>query len=268
MSEQATVVMATKATRSRWRVKRWFYVSVGLFMILLSFAAFGPSIIDQSRRNAPPTVLVIAHGIVASAWFLLFLTQASFVATRRVAAHRRLGVVGPVLAVMMIVLGFLTIIEGGRRGYDLSGDLTRALVVPGSPPPSAALQAAGALPPLSGFLNFGVLVAAGLLYRHRPDIHKRLMLFALLSLAGEPILHLIGYVVGHWPALQGGLTVIGLAMVISLLCVSAVYDKVLEGRIHRVSLWIPILIIAEQGVLVPVVGSSAVWREFTAWLIG
>jgi hypothetical protein len=104
---------------------RWFYISAGLLIILFSVVGFGPSIIDQSRRNEPPTPLVITHGIVAGAWLLLFLTQATLVATRRIAAHRRLGIVGPALAVVMIVLGYVVSIEESRRGYDLSGDLTR-----------------------------------------------------------------------------------------------------------------------------------------------
>ena len=39
-----------------------------LFVILLSFVGFGPSIIDQSRRNGSSTLLVTAHGVVAGAW--------------------------------------------------------------------------------------------------------------------------------------------------------------------------------------------------------
>ena len=65
---QATIVTAPAETGSRRRVERWFYISAGLFMILVSVAGFGPSIIDQSRRNAPPTPLVIAHGILIFAW--------------------------------------------------------------------------------------------------------------------------------------------------------------------------------------------------------
>jgi hypothetical protein len=267
MEEQVTVVMAQAATRKQSRVRGWFYVSAALFVIFLSVAGFGPSMIDQSRRNAPPTPLVIAHGIIASAWLLLFLMQATLVATRRVAVHRRLGMIGPVLAVVLIVLGFLTTIETARRGYDLSGDLTRTFVPPGSPPPTAAERAAAFLPPLFVFLNFGLLVAAGLWYRHRPDIHKRLTLFALIPLAGEPIIHLVGYLVGHWPASQGVLFSIGLTISILLLSVNAIYDKVSQGRIHPVSVWVPIMVIVEQVVLLPAVFSSAAWHEIAEWLI-
>jgi hypothetical protein len=235
-------------------------------MILLCVVGFGPSIIDQSRRNGPHTRLVIAHGIVTGAWLLLFLTQATLVATRRTAVHRRTGMVGPFLAVLVIVLGYLMIIEAGRRGYDLSGDLTRAFTPPGSPTLSVAESAAGILPPLAGFVNFGVLVAAGLWYRRRPDIHKRLMLIALTPLAGEPIIHLVGHLAGHWPTFQGAATFL-MPVQLLLLFASAIYDKMSLGRIHPVSLWVPILLIVELNVLLPVGLASMVWQEFAARLV-
>ena len=95
------------------RVDHWFYIAVALSVILISVAGFGPSIVDQSRRNAPLTPLVGAHGIVAAGWLLLFLRQSVLVATGRTAVHRRLGRIGPLLAVTMIVLGVLMVV-GGR----------------------------------------------------------------------------------------------------------------------------------------------------------
>ena len=265
--EQVTVVMAPVATRNLWQVRGWFYISAALFMIVLSIAGFGPSILDQSQRNAPPTPMVIAHGIVGSAWLLLFLGQATLAATRRIAVHRRLGIASPVVAVMMIVLGYTTAVEKARRGYDLSGDITRASAPPESSLSSAAeFEALDLGTGLAGFLTFGVLVATGLCYRHRPDIHKRLMLFALIPLAIEPIIHLTGYVVGHWPASQGVLGVIGIAIIIFMLSASAIVDKALHGRIHPVSVWVPSLIIAEDVVLRAVL-PSAVWHGIAGWLI-
>ena len=146
----------------------WFYLAVALFMILLSFAGFSPSIADQSRRSALPTPQVVVHGALALAWLLLFLAQATLVATRRVPVHRRLGLVGPLVAVAMIVVGYVVTVNMVRRGYDLSGDLNRVLLAPGAPPPPAATISF----PLAELLTFGSLVAAGLSYRHRPDIQS------------------------------------------------------------------------------------------------
>jgi hypothetical protein len=158
------------------------------------------------------------------------------------------------------------IIEGGRRGYELSGDLTRAFTPPGAPPLSADESAAGILAPLVGFINFGVLVAAGLWYRHRPDIHKRLMLLALTPLAGEPMVHLVGYLAGRWPVLQGA-AIFLLPIQFVLLFASAIYDKVSQGRIHPVSLWVPILLIVWLNLFNFVVGPSLAWQQFAVWLL-
>jgi hypothetical protein len=261
---KTTADMRQATTRNQRRVERWFYISTALFMILLSVAGFGPSVVDHSRRNAPSTSLVAAHSIATGAWLLLFLVQASLVATRRTAVHRRLGRVGPLVALVLIVVGYLAIIEFGRRGYDLSGDLIRALSRTGSP----RRDPAGLVFPLADLLSFGLLAAAGLWYRHRPETHKRLMLFALIALAGEPILHLVGNLAGDWPTLRGAGIKISVPITLVLLSGSAIYDRISRGRIHPVSLWVPIVLFAWQNVVVVfVVFRSALWREFAAWLI-
>jgi hypothetical protein len=263
VSQPAIIEMTAAVPRSRRRVDRWFYMSAALFMILLSIAGFAPSLIDQSGRNAPITPLATAHGIAAGAWLLLFLAQATLVATKRTTIHRRLGIISTVLAVGMIVLGYVVTIQSGRRGHDLSGDVIRALSRTGRP-----FNPAGLLFPLAELFNFGALVVAGLWYRHRPDIHKRLMLFATVVLANEPVLHLVGHLAGHRPNLRGAGISISVPVTILLLSASAIYDGVSQRRIHPVSLWVPILLFAWQHViLVFVAFRSALWREFAAWLI-
>jgi hypothetical protein len=263
MPEDASVTTATVGRHRR--VDHSFYIAVAMFVILISVAGFAPSIIDQSRRNAPLTLLVGGHGIIAASWLLLFLVQAVLVATGRTAVHRRLGRIGPVLAATMIVLGVVMLLDG-RGGSDLSGDLTRALNPPGAPRLSPEEAAPGILFPLAGFLTFGVLVALGLWYRRRPEIHKRLMLFALFPLVGEPVIHLIGYLAGHWPALQGAAGMIAAPASLLLLSVSAIHDKLSQGRIHPVSLWTPVLLLVWQNALPLIVFPSVVWREFAVWL--
>jgi hypothetical protein len=231
-------------------------------MILLSVAGFGPSIVDESTRNLPLTPLVIAHGSVTGAWLLLFLAQAGLIATRRVAAHRYVGFAGAGLAVATIVVGYIAIVGMMRRGFDLSGDITRAAGPPGSPPPGPA----DAWIPLAEFLIFGILVGAALLYRHRPAIHKRLMVLALFSLALEPIFHLVGHVSGRWPALWGPASAVGLTAQVLLLFSCAIHDRLSYGRVHPISLWVPIGLSACVTILVVGVSPSSAWQEFAAWL--
>jgi uncharacterized membrane protein YidH (DUF202 family) len=263
MQHEATGVAAPAVPRNRRRVERWFYIGAALSLILLSVAGFGPSRIDPSGRNAALTPLVAAHGGIAVAWLVLFLTQATLIATRRTPVHRRLGQVGPVLAVVMIVLSGIATVGVVRRGYDLSGDLTRAFARPGARVPVAA----GLLFPLSEIMTFGVLVGAGLWYRHRPDVHKRLMLLALVPLAVEPVVHLVGHLSRFWPALHTAGRVVNPLTTLLLLSVSAVHDRVSQGRIHPVSLWVPLVVLAWMLLQPLVILPSAAWQAFAAWVV-
>ena len=255
--------VAPQRPRGRPVKESLFYVGAAIFVVLLSVIAFGPSIIDQSRRNAPSTLLVMAHGMAVGGWLLLFLAQAILVANGRIVIHRRLGILGPVLALLMIVLGYIVLIDFGRRGYDFSGDVIRALSRTGS----RRLSSAVILFPLGELLSFGILVGAGLWYRHRADVHKRLMLLAMVPILVEPILHLIGHMAGRWPTLRGMGTLISVAATLILLSASAIHDRLSRRRIHPVSLWVPILLFVWQIALGAIVFPSAAWRKMVAWLV-
>src|SRR5262249_18503852 len=215
------------------------------------------------KRNASSTLLVIAHGLAVGAWLLLFLTQAILVATGQTAVHRRLGIVGSVLAVLMVMLGCVVLMDFGRRGYDLSGDVIRAI----SRKSSARFNPAVVLFPLGELLSFAVLVGAGLWYRHRAEIHKRLMLLAMVPILVEPILHLVGHLAGRWPTLRGMGTTISVATTLLFLSASAIYDRLSRRRIHPVSVWVPILVFAWQVTLGFIIFPSSGWRKLVAWLI-
>ena len=248
------------------RVRRSFYVATAAFVILLNVLGFGPSLLDGSMRNGPPSALVIVHGLVGSAWLLLFLVQTTLAATGRISIHRRLGVTAPVLVVLLVWLTFQMTIEMIRRGHDLSGDLFRPAGPPGGPVPPVA-EVDGGLGAFVSSLNFGMLVAAGWWNRRRPEIHKRLMLVALLSLAGVPLLHLVGYAVRRWPDLCGpAVTAVPFVGANLLLFAGAVHDRVTSGRVHPISVWVPLALIATSMLLFLAVAPSAPWRQFTAWL--
>jgi hypothetical protein len=74
--------------------------------------------------------------------------------------------------------------------------------------------------------------------------------------------------IGHWLSFQPWAVVIFPLSFIAFTSLSAVYDRVSEGRIHPVSLWIPILwLVWRVVVVVRLILPSTAWREFAAWLI-
>jgi hypothetical protein len=167
----------------------------------------------------------------------------------------------------MIVLGFYTSIDSSRRDFDLSGDVTRLFIAPGSPPLTEAEVTASVWGPLGVLLSFSILVAAGLWYRHRPEVHKRMMVFALLPLAFEALLHLGGALVGRVPASQGVIAGTTLTIGVLLFSVVAIHDRMSQRRIHPVSVWVPILILILWGVFNSVIPQSAVGYQVAAWLV-
>jgi hypothetical protein len=252
-------MMLNSATVNQPRVDRWFFIVVGLLMIFLNFVAFGPSIIDPSGRRMPLpfTPLVAAQGVVSTAFLFVFLAQATLVATGRTDVHRRLGIIGALLAAALIVLGYFALVGEARRGFDLSGDLSSLPAPPG-------MEVASIMSPVIQLLLFGMLFGAGLLYRHRPELHKRLILLAVLGILSQPP---IAHLITHWPALHPWAPLLFPVSSAVFLAPSAIHDKVVNGRIHPVSIWVPIAAFLVQAAFFAVIAGTPLWGAIAKWLV-
>jgi len=233
----------------------WFYVSVTLLVILVNLLSFVPSLVDGSTRTVelPLASVALTHAVVSVAWLLIFLAQVTLIAAGRPAFHRRLGVVGVLLSAAFIGVTWVALVEGARRGFDLSGDLV---------PRGASVQPSTFLAPANALVPIGVLVGAAVWYRQHPAVHKRLMLLAILTSTGAPIAHLVG----HWPALRA-YPVINPISSLLLLSLLAIHDRVSERRIHPVSLWGSISVFAWLTVFFIVIVPTSAWENFAAWSV-
>lgn len=140
-----------------------YFVAAAVVLTFLVLWAFGFEYRDLIHPSHF-TVLVQLHGLVMFAWVGLFLTQVTLIACRRPLWHRRLGIIGTAVAVLVVGLGVPTSITAARLGGDH---------LPAGLSPSQFLAAA-----LSSFAAFALLVGGGLALRRRPDFHKRLMLLS------------------------------------------------------------------------------------------
>jgi len=231
--------------------ERWFFTAFGLLMIAVSAAGFLPSLLAAAGRRAPLSPLAAAHGIVFFIWLGIFLLQARLVAGKHIALHRRVGVAAGFVAALMIPLGYATCISMVRRGFDLSGDLGAQ-----SDPALAVMF------PLSDLFLFGGLVLAAIACRRRPDMHKRLMLFANISLMPAPIAHFIGHV-PRLAAMPAGIIVIPIAL---FLLVPIGREVWLRGRAHPLTWGIAAGMLISGPLRAAVIGPSAAWHGFVNWL--
>jgi hypothetical protein len=246
---QAVTTLKTKMATKR-RSSRWFYTCMGVVATLVVIAGFGGSYYRMAADTGSLSLLVKAHGLVSAAWLVLFITQSTLVATRRTAVHRRLGVTGALLAVAIVVLGYATAMAAARRGHDLNfGDTQDPLNF--------------LVFSLGDIVGFSILVGAGLWYRRRPEVHKRLMLLATVSpMMNAPIVH---FFFNH-PEIPAR-PILFLVPMAAILFAPAVYDRISRGRFHPVSLWGAVLLFAWGNLRAAVIGPSKVWHDIAAWLI-
>jgi hypothetical protein len=229
---------------TRRRRERFFYIGMSIAAVITVFAGFAPTYYLRPYFNTAPLMpLLHLHGLVFTSWLVLFVTQTTLVAAHRTDIHRRLGIVGGVIAVLMILLGVTTAVIRAQQG---------ATPVPEVSPLSFLVI------PLGDMFVFAILIAAGFYYRRRPDVHKRLMLLATIAILGAAIARLPLAIMKAGPPAFFGLT-----DVLVLTCVA--YDLVTLRRVHRATALAGLLIVASQPLRLMLGGTHA-WLSFAAWL--
>jgi hypothetical protein len=226
---------------------RRMYVWFAVLMPIIVLAGFARSYYLKGFFGFPalPSRLVHLHGIVMTSWVVLFVTQVTLVATGRTRTHQRLGVSGAILAVLIVVVGVLTAINGAARG-----------ATPGPP----ALQFLAV--PLFDMLAFAILVGTALYFRRlRLDIHKWLMLLAAVNLLAPAIAR----IPLHFIETGGPMAFFGLTDLCLLACVG--FDTIKNRRLHPAFLWATLLIIASQPLRLMLSGTD-IWMRFAAMLVG
>jgi hypothetical protein len=150
---------------------RLFFVAMALAVAGTAIIAFTTSFLKTDIATQLVSIWVKAHIIAFSGWLLLFLTQSVLVASHRTNVHRRLGVAGAVLAGSMIALTVQISVEVFRQGRAmpaLDATVFQSFVF--------------YIVPHVDLVLFTIFVVAGLLFRGKPETHKRLMFLATIAL--------------------------------------------------------------------------------------
>jgi hypothetical protein len=237
--------------RAAGRYDRVFYGAIAITAAVMTVVGFGPTyylrFLDggptATISGGPISSIIHAHGALFTAWVVLFIVQTSLISSRRVAVHRRLGVVGAVLAAVMVAVGVVTGIDMGRRGA----------APPGIDPLSFMAI------PLGDMVMFGGFVAAAVALRRNKEAHKRLMLLAYASILAAPAARLPGVLP------LGPLAFYGIALLVVL--AGVIYDYLSRGTVHRVYVWGGGLLLLSVPVRLALSGTSA-WHSVARSLIG
>ena len=229
---------------TRRRRERLFYLGMSAALLITVFAGFAPTYyLRPSFTTAPLMPLLHLHGLVFTAWLVLFVTQTTLVARRRTDIHRRLGIAGGVIASLMIVVGVTTALIRAKQG---------ATPLPALSPLSFLVI------PLADMFVFAILVGAGFYFRRRPDVHKRLMMLATISIMAAAIARLPFAIMQAGPPAFFGLT-----DVFVVACI--LYDLITLKRVHRATALASLFLVASQPLRLMLGGTNA-WLAFAGWL--
>lgn len=241
--------MATATARPRLRLRYddVFFSGMAAVALIAVLIGFARTYFLAGLFRAPlPNVLVHIHGAAFTLWILLFITQVSLVTADRVNLHRRLGIFGFVLAVVMIALGTLT----------ASDSLARHVAHPGTS--TVEEERAFYSVPLADMLMFSTFVYLGYRSRFHPAVHKRLMWFATLGLLDA------GF--DRWRVFDPyPLAVVNLVCFTPLVLLLMGYDWWSTGKVQRVTIGSAIFLFAVQQIRFPL-GHTAAWQSFAAWV--
>jgi len=215
-------------------IDRYFYFCLSLIVAAVIVAGFSRTV-DQGLIHAAPRrpVLLWMHGAAFAGWVVFFILQSGLVRIRKVSLHRLLGWFGVVLAALMVVLGFVVSVVMGR--FD-------ALVMHQPDPAFLSIT-------FYDMFAFGTLVALAILWRGKPDLHRRLLVLATCGLLDA------GF--GRYKAVMD--------YNVFYMCVDAVIllgvarDLLVDKRVHKAYLYaLPVLLVGQNLAIY-------LWRHPPGW---
>lgn len=199
--------------------------AIGIAAVLIGFSKTFIIPVSNATFHAP--LIIYIHGFFAFSWIVLFLCQSYLIKAENWSLHMTMGMLGLLIAVEVA----MTIPFAGA--YQVERDLSQGL---GDSAVSAILGT------FTAALMFISLVLAGFYYRNSPDVHKRLMLLATITVLWPAWFRFRHF----FPFVPNPEIWFALVLADSLIIVAWIWDKIANGRIHPTLLYVGSFVILEQ----------------------
>ena len=237
---------------------KWFHAWMALTCLTVAVVGFAPTyFVPLAKGTFQAQTIIHIHGLAFFGWTAYFCFQTWLVAQGKTLKHRDWGMAGIALATAMVFLVFATVVVRVNY-YDAHGYGHAAKVF-------SWVQ-------VSGALFFAVVIALAIANIRLPDVHKRLMLLATISLLDAPIARWFAVLLS--PPLAAGeipspppvmVTVPPALLSDILLIVAMVFDWRTRGKPHAVYVLGTIALVALQVSRVPISGTEA-WLAAADWI--
>lgn len=204
-----------------------FFFAMALVFAAIAFAGFARTyLIPVATGRFGGPALVQVHALLFFGWTILWALQVRLAASGRRDLHRAMGLAAISLATAMLCTSVFLV----ARTLNVNIALPDARLV--------------ALLPLTQILMFAGFFAAGVVNLRKPEVHRRLMLLATVSLLNAPAARIAlaflapGVTALDDPGLTTGVrlgaALIGALVLHLLIGVAMVHDWRTRGRPHRI----------------------------------
>jgi hypothetical protein len=229
------------------RFDRYLYGAVAALFVLLVFIGFSRTYYLSFLLNGPPlpSMMVHLHGIVMSAWVLLFVVQVTLISQRQVRVHQRLGYISIGLAALIVVIGVRTALEAARHG-------SLSTPVGFSQPTFSAV-------PLGDLVLFVLFFGGAIYFRRIASRHKGLMLLTVANFLPPAV--------GRMPfaVVKANPVVFGLGVPAGLALIAVAFDAWKRRRLDWVLVAAALVLIASFPARIALMATPA-WANASAWL--
>ena len=244
---------SVRATRKAARfTSRYFYAGVGVLALLFTLAGFsGTYLIPVSTGTFAGRMIHHVHGSVYFLWLVFVIVQPILVRSHKIRIHKRLGYLGFVLAMGMVIVGITLAVSSARLKVLSGADVfeTKSFLIL----------------PFTDMFFFATFIGLALLHLSDGAAHKRLMVLATLAIL-PPAFGRMFPLLGMTEFTPANILV-ALLLQQSILFLGMLHDRLTTKKIHPVYLWGGISMLVIHLTRIPL-GNTRLWQSMAGGLAG
>ena len=229
------------------RKKSRYFLVAACIALAVVLTGFWTTFILPSFKgefSAPPVIYV--HGAFLFLWTLVLLFQSSLIQSKKVRVHLTFGYIALAVAAGVVISTMAVGVYAMKR--DVAAGLGQ-------------LAVSSLLGTFTAPIMVAILVALAVKYRRRAEIHKRLMLLAMIAIIWPAFFRFRHY----FPSVPSPEIYFGVFLPDLMIVVSMAWDRIHNGRIHPVYLVAGTALIAEN-VAEAMLFDTPPWQTAANWL--